>query len=106
MPNSSEVTVEPCHVCGEDVPVDGENAIERFGEFLCRDCSHEPVVLVARCNSGLCSWSYRVEENEFNRGHAETRVKQEANSHETRKRVFEDNPCHNVEVQEVGVCAE
>lgn len=90
-----------CHVCGETYPLDGENAIERFGDVLCRGCSEDPVVFVAECNSGLCSWSYRVEETEFNRGHAETRVRQEANSHEKMKRIIDDDPCHNVAVNEV-----
>mgnify|MGYP006283789737 FL=1 len=101
MTDAEPVPVAECHVCGDHVPVDGENAIERFGDILCRDCSDEPVVFVARCNSGLCPWSYRVEETEFNRGHAETRVRQEANSHEKRKRVFDDDPCHNVDVREI-----
>lgn len=56
-----------CHVCGEDVPVDGEQAIERFGEVLCRDCSDNPVVFVAECTNELCMWSHRVEDREFNR---------------------------------------
>lgn len=90
-----------CHVCETQVPIDGENAVERFGDVLCRDCSDEAVVFVARCNSGLCSWSYRVEENEFNRGHAKTRVQTEANFHERTKRVLDDDPCHNVEIREV-----
>lgn len=90
-----------CHVCGETVPLDGETAIERFGDVLCRDCSDKPVVFVAECTNGLCGWSYRVEEDEFNRGHADTRVRQEANSHQKRKRVFDDDPTHKTEVREV-----
>jgi len=91
-----------CHVCGELVLVDGEHAMERFGEALCRDCSQEPVVFVARCSNGLCDWSYRVEETEFNRGHAKTRAQQEANQHETWKRELDDDPTHNTDVQEIA----
>jgi len=90
-----------CHVCSSDVPVDGEHAMERFGNVLCRDCSDEPVVFVARCTNGICSWSYRVEENEFNRGHAETRARQEANQHQSWKREFDDDPTHKTEVEEI-----
>jgi len=91
-----------CHVCGEDVPLDGEHAMKRWGDVLCRDCAREPVVFVAECTSGLCDWSYRVEETEFNRGHAETRVHQEAGHHERWHRVLEDNPMHKTSVNEVS----
>lgn len=98
----SEVeTTGRCHVCGEETPVDGENGIERFGNVLCRDCSDEPVVFVARCSNGLCPWSYRVEENEFNRGHAKRRAQQEANWHENSKEAIHDDPTHNTEISEV-----
>ena len=103
MTEKSNIGDGECHVCGETVPIDGEHAMERWGDVLCRDCSDEPVVFVARCNNGLCDWSYRVEENEFNRGHAETRVRQEKNRHERWKRIFDDDPMHNVGVKEVSV---
>jgi hypothetical protein len=90
-----------CHVCDEDVPVDGEHAMERFGDVLCRDCSDEPVVFEAECTNGFCDWSYRYEDVEFNRGHVETRVRSEANTHENRKQVFDDDPAHTTEVWEV-----
>jgi hypothetical protein len=89
-----------CHVCGDTYPLDGEQAIERFGNPLCRDCADESVVFVARCQNGLCGWSYRVDETEFNRGHAKTRAQQEANSHQTRKREFDDDPTHRTTVEE------
>lgn len=91
-----------CHVCDEAVPVDGEQAIERFGEVLCRDCTDEPVVFVAECEAGLCGWSYRVEQTEFNRGHAKMRAQQEANSHETERRVFDGEHVHTTAVSEVA----
>lgn len=91
----------PCHVCGDEVLVDGKHAMERFGDVLCRDCSDEPVVFVAECTNGLCTWSHRVDETEFNRGHAKTRAQQEANNHQTRKRLFEDDPTHKTEVREI-----
>jgi ribosomal protein S27E len=90
-----------CHVCGDTVPLDGEQAIKRFGEVLCRGCADEPVVFVAKCTNGLCGWSYRVDETEFNRGHAKTRAQQEANQHQDWKCVFEDDPTHRTEVSEV-----
>lgn len=96
---SSETGI--CHVCNEEVPLDGETAIERFGDVLCRDCSSKPLAFRATCGNQLCTWSYRVEESEWNRGHAETRVRQEANSHQKRKRVFDDDPTHRTTVEEV-----
>jgi len=99
---SADLNVDAvCHVCESGVTLDGEEAIERFGDVLCRDCADYPVVFVARCNNGFCDWSYRVEEAEFNRGHAKTRAQQEANSHENRKEMFDDDPMHNTEVEEV-----
>lgn len=91
-----------CHVCGDGVPVDGEKAIERFGDVLCRDCLDKTVAFEAECTNQLCTWSYRYEDDEFNRGHVKTRVQQEANSHESRKRVFDDDPTHKTTVREVG----
>ncbi|MFC6825641.1 hypothetical protein [Halopelagius fulvigenes] len=76
--------------------------MERFGEVLCRDCSSKPVVFRVRCSSGLCSWTYRVEETEFNRGHAKTLAQQEANNHEKEKRIFDDDPMHTTTVEEAA----
>ena len=90
-----------CHVCGETVPLDGEQAIERFGEVLCRDCSDAPVAFEATCTNGICGWSYVAEGEEFNRGHLKTRAQQEATHHETSKREFDDDPTHTTRVQEV-----
>lgn len=98
---SEELAEGSCRVCGETVPVDGENAIERWGGVLCRDCSDDPVVFEATCTSELCDWSFRSEHNEFNRGHVKTRAQQEANQHRMTKEVFEDNPMHRTTVQEV-----
>ena len=92
---------EACRVCGDVVPVDGENAIERWGGVLCRDCSDEPVAFKATCSSQLCNWTFLAENNEFNRGHVETRAHQEANQHERSKAVFDDNPMHRTTVEEV-----
>lgn len=90
-----------CHVCGERTTLDGDRGIRRFGNALCRDCSDEPVVFVARCQSGLCEWSHRVEGNEFNRGHLRTRCEQEANWHESTKRELDDEHCHKTHVEEI-----
>ena len=89
-------------LCGDTVALDGEEAMRRFGNVLCRDCADEPVVFVARCTGGFCGWSYRVEETEFNRGHAETRAQQEANHHERFKRVIDGDHFHTTEVEEVA----
>lgn len=88
-------------LCGNHVVCDGEEAIERFGNVLCQDCAKQPVKFVADCDSELCDWSYEFEDTEFNRGHAKTRVHQEARHHQRTKRIFEDNPCHKTEVREV-----
>lgn len=90
-----------CHVCGDSVLVDGSQAIERFGDVLCRDCSGEAVVFAAECTNQLCSWTYRHEDTEFNRGHVETRVQQEANTHENTQRAIHDDPTHTTEVWEI-----
>lgn len=104
MADQSDSAIErgECHVCGDVVPLDGEKAMKRFGDPLCRDCSDEPVKFVVECSNGLCSWSYVVEENEFNRGHAKTRAQQEANQHETWKREFDDDPTHKTSIKEVA----
>lgn len=96
----------PCRVCGEIVPVDGENAIERWGGVLCRDCSDKSVVFGATCTSELCDWSFRAEDDEFNRGHVKIRAQQEANHHQKQKEVFEDNPMHKTKVEEVSLDGE
>jgi len=54
----------------------------------------------AECTNELCDWSRYVEESEFNQGHAKTRMQQEANHHEKRKRVFDGDPTHPTEVYE------
>jgi len=90
-----------CRVCGETVPVDGEKAIERWGSVLCQDCSNEPVRFKATCSSELCDWSFTVDEDEFNRGHAKTRAQQEANQHEKMKEVLDEDPMHRTSVTEV-----
>ena len=90
-----------CHCCGEDYPLDGKHAIERFGNVLCKDCSDEPVVFEADCQNEFCDWSHSVEGNEFNRGHLKTRIQQEKNQHVKWKRVFDGDPMHNVEIGEV-----
>lgn len=92
--------VGTCHVCGKEVPVDGEQAIERFGKVLCRDCADEPVTFVAECEAAFCDWSYRVDETEWNRGHAKVRAQQEANHHENSKRVLRGEHEHQTHVEE------
>lgn len=93
--------VESCHVCGDDTAMDGEQGMRRFGQPLCRDCSDESVAFVAKCQNGLCTWSYVADGSEFNRGHLKTRAQQEANQHESWKREFGDDPTHKTEVREV-----
>jgi hypothetical protein len=100
-PGSDDLETGVCHVCDEEVPLDGEHAMERFGNVLCKDCSRKDVVFVAECQAGLCDWSYRVEENEFNRGHAKTRAQQEANQHETWKRELDGDHMHKTDVREI-----
>jgi hypothetical protein len=90
-----------CRVCDEEVPLDGKQAMERFGSPICRECSDEEVVVTAECESLLCPWSFRASGVEFNRGYIRKRAQQEANNHQTRKRIFEDDPCHTSEVEEV-----
>jgi len=89
-----------CHVCGEEVAVDGEQAVERFGNILCRECVDKPVVFRATCQRDGCDWSHEANHNEFNRGHVKTRAQQEANWHENSKDVLE-NETHKTEVTEV-----
>jgi ribosomal protein S27E len=92
-----------CHVCGDRVPVDGEQAVGRFGDVLCADCADGPVVFVAGCQSSeFCDWSHRVEGEEFNRGHLRTRAQQAANRHEIETEVLDNDPMHRVEVHEVS----
>lgn len=98
---ASSVERGACRVCGDDVPIDGEHAIERFGDVLCRECSSKPVAFVAECDNQFCEFEYRVDETEFNRGHAKMRAQQEANSHENFQRVMRENPMHNTTVREV-----
>jgi hypothetical protein len=98
--STSDTETGECHVCETSVPIDGEQGIRRFGNVLCRDCSDKPVIFVARCENGLCSWSYRAADTEFNRGHAKTLAQQEANSHQKRKRMFDDDPTHRTTVEE------
>lgn len=90
-----------CHVCGEQVPIDGEHAIERWGDVLCRDCTDEPVVFEAECDNQFCNWSFECEGDEFDRGHVEQLVRQKANFHENLNKVARDDPMHNTEVREV-----
>lgn len=88
-------------LCGTEVVVDGDEAIERFGQILCRECGDWPVVFEAHCTNQLCDWSIRDEGDEFDRGHIEQWVRNRANQHEREKRVFEDDPTHPTEVREV-----
>lgn len=81
--------------------IDGSEAVERFGEVLCRDCSDEPVILRAECINQFCDWTFEKEGTEFDRGHVEQLVRSEVNSHEQRKRVFADDPMHETTVEEV-----
>lgn len=90
-----------CYVCGEDVPLDGEQAIERWGDVLWRGCSGEPVAFRAECDNQFCDWSFDYEGQEFDRGHVEQIVRNEANTHERTKRIFDDDPMHNTTVEEV-----
>lgn len=95
-----------CYVCGDEVPVDGEQAMERWGDVLCWECADEPVVFRATCSSQFCDWSFTVEDTEFNRGHARTRASQEATFHENRKRVFDGDEMHRTAVEEVAAGGE
>lgn len=101
MSEDTQHGVGTCHVCGDEVPVDGDQATERFGEVLCAGCADEPVVFEAECQNEFCDWSYRCEETEFNRGHARQRVCQEANSHHRFHRHVKDDPMHKTRVYEV-----
>lgn len=91
-----------CDICDEEVSVDGDDAIERYGNTLCKDCVDEPVAFRYECTSQFCDFGDVVEGTEFDRGAIKTRAHQEANSHEKRKRVFENNPMHTVTVKEVA----
>lgn len=90
-----------CGVCDEQVQIDGEQAIERFGDVLCADCAGKPVAFEAECRNQFCDWEHRVESTEFNRGHLKTRIHQEKNHHVQTKRVFDDDRMHRVEIEEV-----
>jgi len=102
MPDAQTAGEAECRRCGELTPMDGEQGMVRFGEPLCRDCSDAPVRFRATCDNEFCDWSETVEGREFNRGHLQTRIQQEANGHEDRKRVFDDDPMHTVEIEEVS----
>lgn len=99
MPSSVERGT--CHVCGDEAPIDGDHATERFGEVLCRGCASKPVAFVAGCDNQFCEFEHRVGGREFNRGHIETNARMEANNHETEERVFREDPMHNTTVSEV-----
>lgn len=99
---AQEVERGECRVCGEEVPVDGEQAIERGGGVLCADCTAEPVVFAAECDNEFCDWQYEDEVTEFDRHHGRLRVQQEANYHERTKRVLDGDPMHSVDVWEVA----
>lgn len=102
----SDTETGTCHVCGEEAPVDGKHAVERFGNVLCWDCSGKPVKFVAECDSGFCSWFCEVEDTQFNRGHAKRLAQQEANRHQRARRIFDDDPCHKTDVREVDAVAQ
>jgi hypothetical protein len=100
MSEKETTTDRPCRCCGELTPMDGKQGTVRFGEPICRGCSDAPVRFQATCTNKFCSWSETVEGDEFNRGHLKIRIQQEANNHENRKRIFDDDPMHTVEINE------
>jgi hypothetical protein len=91
-----------CRVCGSEVPVDGEQAIERHGDVLCADCTGDEVRFAAECDNQFCDWEYEYEGAEFQRDAVKTRVQQEANHHETTQRLLYDDPMHSIDVWEVA----
>jgi hypothetical protein len=87
-PNSDgDPPEKPCDVCGRTVAIDGKVATEHGGQVLCKECSSRPVAFEAYCES--CGWTRREEDTEFNRWAVRQLAQQAANSHESKKRVFE-----------------
>lgn len=81
-----------CAECGEVRPADGESAGPFGGRFICVDCFDVRVAFVAECLD--CEWDYRSEGRTTSRHDVKQLVQNEANSHETEKRVFEGDSNH------------
>ena len=103
-PSDDDTRVEPCAVCGDERPLNGEldGAIEHGGQVLCGDCTDTPVVFEAHCELWSCEWTHRVEGREFNRYAVRQCIQQEANNHETEHRVLRDDPFHEAVWEEVS----
>jgi len=77
-----------CACCGEVVEADNETAGPFAGRFLCEDCWGEEMTFVTECLD--CDWTYEAAGRQSNHHNLRTRVQQEGNSHENKKRVFDD----------------
>lgn len=86
-PDDDDPPEKPCDVCGRTVPIDGKVATEHGGQVLCKECTSRPVAFEAFCDS--CGWTRRGHGTEFNRSAVRQLAQQAANSHESKKRVFE-----------------
>jgi len=93
--------VEPCAVCDTHVPVDGDHAAESEGRVICRDCITVSVTFRADCGRFDCGWSYEWTGTEPERMQVENLVRNEANNHEMRTRVFDGDHGHHCEITEV-----